>query len=354
MPRRGSRWVWVGLVVVLLLAIGGAAYVVWDTLRTNHHRDAARRALERYDYAEAAMHLDRYLALRPDDRDARLLAAQTARRDGRLGEAMRRLNDAKKQGVPASAVAAERELLAIQSGDLSRSAGLVQFCADNPDNPEAGLALEALAEGALKAFDLGRARWAIGLWLRHRSSDAAQARGLTWQGRAHEFAQDFGKALADFRRATELAPDDPAVRLKLAEALIREEPREAVPHLERLQRLRPDDPEVRFQTARLRRALGQPEEAAPLLDELLADEPQRVAALVERGRVAMDLNRPGEAEDWLRRALARAPELRDVNLALADCLRQCGRLDEAKQFQDKVREIDARLQKVLDALSKGS
>jgi hypothetical protein len=43
--------------------------------------------------------------------------------------------------------------------------------------------------------------------------------------------------------------------------------------------------------------------------------------------------------------------LREVNLALGDCLRQMGRPEEAQRYQQNVKEIDARLQKALDDLT---
>jgi tetratricopeptide (TPR) repeat protein len=109
---------------------------------------------------------------------------------------------------------------------------------------------------------------------------------------------------------------------------------------------------VRLLSARLHRNLSQPEEAARLLDEVLAAEPNRVPALIERARVAMDLNKLPDAERWLLRARELAPDQRDVNVALADCLRQALRFDEADHYQKRAQEIEERLQKTLDAVRK--
>jgi tetratricopeptide (TPR) repeat protein len=110
---------------------------------------------------------------------------------------------------------------------------------------------------------------------------------------------------------------------------------------------------VRFLAARLRRQLGQPEEAARLLDQFLAVVPYHVPALVERGRVALDLAHPDQAERWLLQAL-QIQAGRDVYLALSDCMRQAERPDEAKRYQDRVKEIDARLAKVMSELNRKS
>ena len=255
---------------------------------------------------------------------------------------------AEQHGASSEAVETERRLLRLQQGDLADASRLVQFCSAHPDGPDAALALEVLIEGNLQAFNLVGARWAIDQWLAHRPGPFDQAQGLVWKGRADAFAQDSAQARADFVQAVELAPEHTQARIRLVEVLIREEPKLAPPHLEWLTRRRPGDPEVRLLTARLHRTLGQTEEAGRLLDALLDSSPDMVSALVERARVAMDLNRPQEAVRWLRDALSLAAGLREVNLALADCLRQSGQLDEAKRFQDAVQAIDARLNKALE------
>ena len=72
------------LVVVLLVVIGYAAYRVGVIVWTHRQYDAATQALERYDYPQAAQHLERLLAVQPTDAPGLLLAAQTARRQGKF------------------------------------------------------------------------------------------------------------------------------------------------------------------------------------------------------------------------------------------------------------------------------
>ena len=349
--HRGFRFTGVLVVVVLLLS-GALAYQIGRFVWANHHYSAAEQALEHYDYEEASAHLDKYLTVHPTESQGLLLAAQTSRRRGEFADAERRLRLAQQHGAAPEAMNTERQLLRIQTGDLTDAPQLATFCEAHVGEPSGALALEVLIEGSLTAFNLSLTKWAVDLWLEHRPTTADQVQGLVWRGRLNEFVQNFPQALADFQRAVELDPDSRQARLRLVAALIREEPREAVPHLEWMRRRRPDDPEVLFLTARLRRNLGQPEEAGKLLDELLVSTPNKFPALVERGRVAMDLNHPDEAELWLRRALEVAPGQREVLLALGDCMRQSGRLDEAKQYQDKVQEIDAHLKQVLAEMTR--
>ena len=50
-------------------------------------------------------------------------------------------------GLDAEHVAVERDLLHVQLGNLAAADRLAAFCAENPQSPEAAMALEALIEG---------------------------------------------------------------------------------------------------------------------------------------------------------------------------------------------------------------
>jgi predicted Zn-dependent protease len=344
----------ISLIIVLLAIIGFAAYLIGMNIWASRQYQAANAAIQRYDYVEAGQILQRYLARYPKDSSAILLAAQTARRRNDFDAAMRHLRSATKHGVPDDALAMEHRLLAIQGGEMADAAALVQFCKEQPTSSEAALILECLIEGSLRILELGLAKWSVDAWLQNRLDAIDQAQGLLWRGRLAEFAEDFPRARGDYEKALTLAPEHVPVQLRLAELHLRDDPRQAQPYLDRLLHHHPDNPDVRFQSARLRRMLGQPEEAARMLDALLASTPDRVAVLVERGRVALDLNQPTDAEPWLRQALSLAPEQRDVNQALADCLRQVGQLEEAQRYQRRAQEIEAHLQQRLDEMSKKS
>ncbi|MFO0966384.1 MAG: tetratricopeptide repeat protein [Gemmataceae bacterium] len=350
--RIRDRRVRAALAVVLLGLIGVAVYFAISQYLAKRQYDLARAALERCDFQEALQHLDEYLQRRPTDGAALVLAAQAARRSGDLADADRRLRLAFDQGADADELAVEHDLLRVQIGHLAAAERLAAFCKKNPAGPETGLALEALIEGGMRAFHLALAAWSVDFWLEHRFGSLDQTRGLLWRGRLYEMSEDFGQALLDFRKAAELSPEFVPARLALAEALLRAEPRQAVSEVEWLTGHAARNPDVRFVSARLRRALGRPEEAGVALDELLTAQPKRVDALVERGRVALDRGRAEEAEPWLRKAEKLAPEQRDVNVALADCLRLAGKLEEAKTYQDKAKEIQDRLEKALEELRK--
>src|SRR6516164_606474 len=84
-PRASRPRLRIVLVAAVVLLLGGAAaYLAGSRLWASRQYDAAMQALDRYDYEEAAVHLEKYLSIHPTDPDALLLAAQTARRRGNL------------------------------------------------------------------------------------------------------------------------------------------------------------------------------------------------------------------------------------------------------------------------------
>ena len=269
-----------------------------------------------------------------------MLAARAARQRNDLPQAARLLRQAEKHGAAMTALNLEGRLLIAQSGNARVADEIWTFCERNPDNEEAPAMLQAVAEGFLRNQDLPRARAAANLWLKVKPGDADQAQGFLWLGQADKLANEGGPALAHFQKAVDLAPDHSLARILLVATLVHDQPEQARPHLELLRRRRPDDPEVVFQTVRMHRYLGETEEAARLLDQVLQSNSNSVPALLERGRVALDQQRPHDAEPLLRKAFGASPGNRFVNVSMADCLKQLGRPNEAKAFEDRAEEID--------------
>jgi tetratricopeptide (TPR) repeat protein len=339
--------------IVLIALIGAASLYVVILVAADRQHALARQALERYDFRQAADHLEKALWWRAGDPDVQMLAAQTARRRGNIDEMERHLRLAVKAGAPSQVLDTERNLLTIQLGDMNDAPRLVQLCDQNPAGPEAALGFEVIFEGSMKSFQLGLARHAIDSWLQHRPGKFDQAHALVWRGRLHQYFDEWPQAIADYHRALELDPDHADAHIALANALIRDDSRKAVPHVEWLSRRYPSDVDVRLLSVRLRRTLGQPEEAERLAESLLKTAPDHVQGLIERGRIAMDLGKPRDGEPFLRHAVTQAPNVREGYLALSDCLRQMGQVDEAKRYQDHAKAIEDFLQKKLDEISKG-
>jgi len=342
------------VVVILLIAlIGAATYYVVTPLAADRQHALALQALERYEYREAADHVEKSLWWRPGNANVHLLAAQTARRRGNFQELNRLSHLAVKAGAPRQSVETELRLFAIQLGDMTHAPGLLQQCDANPTSPEATLGYEVIFEGSLNSTQLVLARQAIDSWLKHRPGKFDQAHALVWRGRLHQISGDLPQAIADYQSSLELVPDHTEAHFRLADTLIREDSRKAVQHVALLSARHPNDVEVRLLSVRLRRTLGQLEEAERLAVKLLESAPDHVHGLIERGRIAMDLRKPSEAEPFLRRAMTLSPNFREGCLAMADCLRQLDQVDEAKYFQDKAKTIEDILKKKQDESSRG-
>src|SRR5262245_55185282 len=222
MLRLRGRWIRGAFLLVLLLLIGLATYMIGTKVWANKQLEAAREALERYDFHEATERLEKYLPACPTDGEAWLLAAQTARSRGRFSLAPLMLAEARKNGIPAKAAHTERQLLATQQGDLAQAEELTQNCLKQPDSPASVQTLEALIEGGFRAGNMPVTREALEIWLKHRQGQIDQARGLVWRGRVNDFVNEHAQARADFRRAVELAPDLISARMMLVDALIRD------------------------------------------------------------------------------------------------------------------------------------
>jgi predicted Zn-dependent protease len=347
------------LALLLLLPLGGVvAYQVGLFCWGSYHYHTAEQAVERRDFAEASLHLQKCLDVWPNELPVRLLAAQTARRDGRYDEALRHLRNCGQKEGSEEALDLEYRLLRMQQGNGKEVDPLLSFCEAHPNDAETPLVLEAIIEGILKdapspfgtplilekgepPANLIRLRELVNRWLQLRSGPADQAQGLVWRSRAFALANDYPNAVADLRKALEIDPDHVDARLQMSRAVVQKSPEEAIAHLEILRRRHPENWEARFGLATARHSLGQLQEAGRLLDEMLAEKPDDVTVLLERGLVALDLDQLGEAERRFRHALKLAPDQPEINLGLSRCLHLAGRAAEAKHYQERFQQLDA-------------
>jgi tetratricopeptide (TPR) repeat protein len=235
----------------------------------------------------------------------------------------------------------------LQRGDLTVEESL--WARIGEGDPEKRLILEILIQEYVSSYRLPRALIALNLYLQFQPSDvqALLGRGWVW-----EQLFDFAAAVADYRRAVELDFENDAARLRLAETLLVTGPASAaLDHFERLRRHRPDQPAPLLGLARCWRQLGQLDKARRLLDGLLPRLPsddvhKDAAALSERGSIALDQGEVGEAEGWLRRAVVLAPNDRQANYRLYQCLQQQGQIDEARRRRSVLERIDEDLKRI--------
>jgi tetratricopeptide (TPR) repeat protein len=362
MRRIGKKQV---LLVAVLLIAGSVicANRVANSRRLDRILAEANRALEQRDFRLASSRLGEYLDSRPDDLPVRLLAAQTARRQGDFAAARNHLRRYQEHKGSSELRLREERLLIAQEDGTSDGEDLIASCLSPSPPEDVEMVLEVVIEQQLKVLERAHSyrqtvvegpyaksraqtEQAIGIWLQRRSGQPDQIQGLIWRGRLSRLT-DPRAAVDDFRRATDIDPDHILARLNLAISLIEYDAHEAGQHLEYLHARIPQEQQGFLQTqdsqnqhvmlllAQVRRSLGQFEGAIDILDQLLQRNPNHTPALLERGKATLDAGRPNEAEQFLRLALAQTPNDPFVHLALSRCLLLNGKESEAKHHEER-------------------
>jgi Flp pilus assembly protein TadD len=327
--------------VILLAVLAAAGWWAGRQLWAEHHLRAARAALERRDFSAADAHLEAFLAVRPDDGPAHLLAARCARRAGRYEDAELHLRRCRGPGGLASQATLEGVLLRVQQGRLGEDEAYLKRTI-TPDHPDAPLVLEALALGYAKTGRLATLLECTDLWLQVRPEDS---QALYWRGYAWERFHNDDAARDSYARAVAADPLNDEARLALGRLLLWRlgRPQEALAQWEEVRRRRPEDPAVLLELARGYYAAGRGEDAVRAVDAVLAREPRMPEALGERGKLTLELGQPGQAEGLLREAAALRPDDREALYNLVRCLEQLGKEDEARTQAARLRKLEADL-----------
>ncbi len=141
-----------------------------------------------------------------------------------------------------------------------------------------------------------------------RNAAAVQMRGLIYAQLGH-----MNEAVADFRQAVALTPNDPVAHNNLGNALRPLGQWEAsLRACERALALAPDYPDAQLSHANALLDLGRPAEAVTGYDRLLQRSPRDARALSNRGLALRSLNRAGDAVESFERALAIDPDNHDI------------------------------------------
>jgi tetratricopeptide (TPR) repeat protein len=337
--RQHSRSVLLALILTLL-GIGAAVLVGWPRYQLH----AAKRALNRYAFAEAQEHMDRYFKVRSGDAAAHLLAAQIARRRDDYDQAEKHLAAAVQEHGMTEAISLERTLLAAQQGNFE-SAERSLWGRTGPEYPEAVLVLEALAKGYVNHFRQAQELFCLNLLLERDPNHpyALPARARAWEDRAaHGEKEREEDALHDYEKAVELNPTFEA-RLGLAGTLYRVgRVFDALTEYEQLYQSQPKHTEVIFGLACCRYSVHQVKEAKELLRTVLKSQPEHAGALLELGRVLLHEGELAEAESLLRQAVAHSPRFRPEPLrVLVRCLEAADKPEEAGKVADELARREA-------------
>ena len=337
------------LIVLLALAVPGAPYL-WGEYQYHAHLRAARRELERFNFAGAITNLSDCLRQRPTDGEAHFLLAQTARRAGALDDALHELHTCAELGGKDEALELERILLRVQRGEPAGYDTYLQKRAE-VESADTPLILEALAQGYLRIVDLRSALVCIDRLL-ERAPNHVPA--LLWHAQAMEYVERDLEAVTDYRRVLQINPKERPARLALGAVLLRpHQYREAADQFDYLAQRPPDDPRVRLGMACALRGMGRTEEARPVLDALLQDHPDEPRVLFERGKLAQDDNQQTLAEELLRNAHARRPFDVPMMYALYQCLESRSKQPEAKALLAKLQQLETDKKQLLELTKRG-
>lgn len=261
-------------------------------------------AQRRGDLAAAEAHLERTLELRPGDVPTVLRLARMALEAHDLEAAEQRFQEALAD--PAAAAYASYGLgrVAIERQDPQRA--IVHFRQTLAQQPEATAVHHALGLAHRDAGSLDKATQHLALagpqaprfddpWLAEASQKVTGARVHLSQGGRDRRAGRYDSAIQHFRRAIELAPEDPSGHHNLGVVLgDLGRHREAVGHLQLALELEPERIDALFDLAMAHSRLGQMDEAVANLDRVLTLDPldhearrRRAALHLQQGRTEM-------------------------------------------------------------------
>jgi tetratricopeptide (TPR) repeat protein len=329
------------VLVLVLLGVGVGGAYLWS----EHHLDAARKAIARHALDEAQRHLDLCLRVRFRSASVHFLAAQTARRRDDCDKAEQHLAACLELEEMTPAVGLERLLLTAQQGDL-RDVQEVLRARTGGKDPQAVLVLEGLARGYINSCLELDALVSLNLLLRLEPEHlgALLMRAHVWEILASNGRREREpNALADYEKALQLDPTSFEARLGLAGCLYRlGRPADALLEYQRLSRHDAKHTEVLLGLARCRYSVTEVDEARRLLDELLAQHPEHAEGLLERGRLALHQGDLAGAEKWLGQAVEAAPPYDCQALRLLCRALEAAQKDsEARRCLEKLRQREA-------------
>lgn len=171
------------------------------------------------------------------------------------------------------------------------------------------------------------------------ATEAMTGRDEPWLGLGalHEMMQRPDDALADYRRAVEVDPTDPAAALALGQFLVRrrDNATEGLPLLQRAATERPNWGLAHEVLGEAQLALNNFSDALASFQQAIRLSPTQPGAQVGLGRALIGLSRHAEAEAPLRLAVRQVGNDSRAFMALADVLEHTGRDSEAASTWDQ-------------------
>lgn len=331
-PTTRRRWFW--------RILGGGVFVgsllILRAFWVTHHFKSARSALAKLHFAEARWHWSRCLWVMGNEPRYLCHAAEAARRDGDREAARQYLKRCRSSKDPDPLVAREALLLEVEVDPTeSAVAALRPLLTGNVEDLPI---LEALSQGYLATQRPALARSPIETILRHRPD---HPRAYAWRAQCHGQLGEHKRALAEARRAVELAAHSLEARRALAEALSRTgDAAEAVAEFQWLEERRSEDAEILLLHAACLRDLADHEGAHVLLERILSREPTHPGALVALGRLDLQRGDTSRAIVAARRATEASPGDPECHRLLVLSLANAGQQEEAAMAGEVLRRVE--------------
>ncbi len=341
----------VRVVLVVVVVLGVVGYFVGPRLWASYHLRAGTRELERHHPRAAYTHLERVLRIWPESVEAHRLAARAARRDGDLDTAHRHLVECQRlEKRPSEETLLEWAMFRATCGNLAEVQTFLHEKIQAGD-PRSGLIYEALIEGYLRVYQIYAALGGLREWLDKEPNHPV---ALSLRGRTFQRVHAYPKAVEDFRRVIEIDAERDDDRYRLADCLLEVgQPVEAGRHLEMLRVRRPEDDQVLIRLAFAWHQTGRSGESLGVLEALLARAPDNVLALSAHAQIDFQLGRIAAAESYARGALALDSYDRQAHFTLYQALaQQPGREEEAKLQQAQVRQLEVRLNRLIEVTNR--
>ncbi len=318
------------LIVGVVMALLGVAF--WKPVSVSWRLRQARLRLKDRDSEDAVAILQAAHQLAPENPEVHFLLARSYRRLGQFGKVVEHLDEAEGWGWPSELIRLEQLMGAAQAGQLQASAPeLYRFLGKGGNYGDEGPEVcEALVNGYFLSYQFGLAQPLLDEWQEAYPQDAQcyLFRGLYFENRSNPT-----KAVAEYRKAVQLAGGRSDVRLRLAAVLKKSNQfDEAIEQFEICRAEDPKHPEVLTGLGQCFRGQGRIDDARGMFEAVLGDAPDYFDAQLALGQLEETAGRASEALRWLRPACRRNPSDTEARYSLARSLQVVGReIREAAQ-----------------------
>ncbi len=291
---------------------------------------------------EAERHLRVAADAAPRDLGVTFLLVQALIADGKLPEAVQRLEAAVKQEPGLTILAVGLADLYVQTGHLEQAEATTRSLLASTPTLVPALLLQGLV-----ALQRGRLNQAEAAFRQALTADPKSPEATYQLAQVQRSQNRRTEAIASYKKAQQLDPRQALGRVELAALQAGPEPAKMLAAMERAMwaesKRHPEDPGLRAQLGAVLLARGNLDAADWELRAALHTAPHFASALIGLGRVRLLRQRPDEAEAFLRRALETNPTDLDANLLAAEIAHARGQADQAAAHYRQILAVNPRV-----------